>query len=133
MARRAWPVGWGTWRLNAGDGAVLRHRPGGPGPGIMTELTVAPGQQFKCGRVLVSPGSRAHTGDNVVLLQTPAAAKTADNGVKLSAEASRLVAGIRSPLYSHGLHLRCGRHASGPMDPMACERHLGVTTSGHRP
>src|SRR5579863_3310428 len=89
VARQAWQICPGTWRLNIGNGAVLWHRPGCPGEGIMTEPVFAPGQRFKCRWVLVSQESGAHTGHDVVLLQTPAAAGTADTGVKLSAAASR--------------------------------------------
>ena len=81
------------------------------GKGIMTELTFAPGQRSRCGWALVSQGSGAHTGDSAVLFQTPAAAETAGNGVMLSAEASRAVTGIRSASRSHGVRVRCGRHA----------------------
>ena len=59
MARQAWQICRGTWRLNVGNGAVLWHRPDWPGEGIMTELVFAPGQRFKCRWVLVSPGSGA--------------------------------------------------------------------------
>jgi hypothetical protein len=61
-----------------------------------TELIFAPGQRSKCGPTLVSQESGAHSGSSVVLFQTPAAGETADNGVKLSAEASHVAAGIRS-------------------------------------
>jgi hypothetical protein len=94
----------------------------------MTELTFAPGQRSKCGWALVSQGSGAHTGDSAVLFQTPAAAETAENGVKLSAEASRVVTGIRSASRSDGVGIRCGRDAPGPTPPMAYEWHPGVTT-----
>ena len=111
MARQAWQICGGTWRLNVGDGAVLWRRPGCRGKGIMTELIFAPGQRSKCGWALVSQGSGAHTGDGVVLLQTPAAGETADNGVRLSAEASHVVTGIRSASRSHCVRLRYGRNA----------------------
>jgi hypothetical protein len=133
VARQAWQICRGTWRLNVGDGAVPWHRPGCLGKGIMTELTFGPRQRPECGWVLVSQGSGAHTGNGVVLLQTPAATETADNGVKLSAEASHGVTGIRSASRSHGGRARGGRNAPGPTAPMAYERHLRVTTSGHRP
>ena len=133
VARQAWQPRWGTWRPNVGDGTVLRHPPGCPGQGIMTDLVFAPGQRTKCGWALASQGSAAHTGHHVVLLQTPAAAKTADTGVKLSADPSRVVTGIRPASHSHGVRLRCGRSVLGPTAPMAYERHLGVTSSGHRP
>jgi hypothetical protein len=122
----------GTWRRNVGDGAVLWHRPGCLGTGIMTELIFAPGQRSKCGGALASRGSDAHTESDLVLLQTPAAAEIAD-GVKLSAEASHVVTGIRSASRSHGVRVQCGRYAPGPTVPMAYEPHLGLTTSGHRP
>ena len=133
MARQARQICRGTRRLNPGDGAVLRHRPGCLGTGIMTELIFAPGQRPKCGRALVSRGSAAHTGNDVELLQTPAARETADKRVKLSAEASHAVTGIRSVSHSHDVRARCRRNAPGPTAPMEYERHLGVTTSGHRP
>ena len=133
MARQAWQICRGTWRLNVGDGAALWHRPGCLGKGIMTELVFVPRQRSKCWSALVSQESGAHTGNDVVLLQTPAATETADNGVKLSAEASHVVTGIRSASRSRGVLVRCGRHAPAPTAPMAYERHLGVTTSGHRP
>jgi len=96
MARQARQICRGTRRLNPGGGAVLRHRPGRLGKGIITELIFAPGQRPKCGRALVSQESGAHTGNDVELLQTPAARETADKRVKLSAEASHAVTGIRS-------------------------------------
>ena len=133
MARQARPICPGTWRLNTGNGAVLWQRPGCPGEGIVAELVFAPGQRFKCRWVLVSQGSGAHTGNHVVLLQTPAAAGTADTGVKLSAEASRVVTGLRSASQSHGVRKRCGRSAPGPTASMAYQPHLGVNTSGRRP
>ena len=133
MARQAWQICRGTWRLNVGDGAVLWHRPGCPGKGIITELIFAPGQRSKCGWALVAQGSGAQTGNDVELLQTLAARETADKWVKLSAEASRVVTGIRSASHPHAVRARWGRHAPGPTAPMAYERHLGVTTSGHRP
>ena len=133
MARQAWQICPGTSRLNIGNGAVLWHRPGCSGKGIMTELIFAPGQRSKCGWVLVFQGSGAHTGDHVVLLQTPAAARTAGTGVKLGAEASRVVTGIRSASHSHGVRMRCGRSAPGLPASMAYQPHLGVNTSGHRP
>jgi hypothetical protein len=120
-------------RLNVGDGAALWHRPTCRGQDIMTDLILAPRQRSTCWSALVSQESGAHTGNGVVLLQTPAAAKTADDGVKLSAEASRVVTGIRSASRSHGVRVRGGRHAPSPTAPMAYERHLRVTTSGHRP
>ena len=127
---------WGTWRPNVGDGTVLWHQPGRPGKGIMTEPIFAPGQRIKCEWAewaLAAQRSGAHTGNDVVLLQTPAAAKTADTGVKLSAEASCVVTGIRSVSHSHAVRVRCGRQAPGPTASMADARHLGVTASGHRP
>ena len=130
MARQARQICRGTWRLSVGDGAVLWHRPGCLGKGIMTELTFGAGQRPECGWVLVSQGSGAHTGNGVVLLQTPAATETADNWATLSAEASHVVTGIRSASRSHGGRARCGRHAPGPTAPMAYERHLALTTSG---
>jgi hypothetical protein len=130
VARQARQICPGTWRLNT---AVLWQRPGGPGEGIVTELVFAPGQRFKCRLVLVSQGSGAHTGRDVVLLQTPAAAGTADTGVELSAEASRAGTSIRSAGHSHGVRVRCGRSASGPPASMAYQQRLGVNTSGHRP
>ena len=133
MARQARQICRGTWRLNVGDGAVFWHRPGCPGKGIITELIFAPGQRIRCGRALASQRSGAHTGHDAVLLQTQAAAKTADTGVKLSAEASRVVTGVRSVSHSHAVRVRCGRNAPGPTAPMEYERHPGVTTSGHRP
>jgi hypothetical protein len=129
VARQARQICRGTWRLNAGDGAVFWHRPGCPGKRISTIF--APGQRPKCGWALVSQGSGTHT--DLELLQTPAAGETADNGVKLSAEAPHLVTGIQSASHPHAVRARCGRHAPGPTAPMAYERHLGVTTSGHRP
>jgi hypothetical protein len=71
-------------------------------------------QRIRCGWALASQGSDAHTVDHLVLLQTPAAA-TADIGVKLSAEPSRVVTGIRSVTHSHGVRVRCRRSAPGPM------------------
>lgn len=133
MARQAWQICRGMWRLNVGDGAVLWHRPGCPGKGIITELIFTPGQRPKCGRALVPQGSGAQTGNDVELLQTPAARETADKRVKLSAEPSHVVTGIRSASHPHAVRARCGRHAPGPTAPMAYERHLGGTTSGHRP
>jgi hypothetical protein len=130
VARQARQIRRGTRRLNAGDGAVPWHRPGRLGKGIITALIFAPGQRPKCGWALVSQGSAADTGNDVELLQTPAAAETADEGVKLSAEASHAVTGIRSASRSHGLRARCGRHAPGPTAPMAYKRHLALTTSG---
>ena len=84
MARQAWQICRGTWRLNTGQRA-------NPGP------------------ILVSQGSGAHTVGNVRLFQTLTAAETADNGVELSAEASRVVTGIRSASHLHGSRARCGR------------------------
>jgi hypothetical protein len=130
VARQARQIRRGTRRLNAGDRAVPWHRPGCLGKGIITELIFAPGQRPKCGRALVPQGSAAHIGNDTELLQTQAAAQTADKRVKLSAEASHAVTGIRPPARSHGLRARCGRHAPGPTAPMAYERHLAVTTSG---
>jgi hypothetical protein len=104
VARQAWQICRGTWPLNAGNGAVLWHRPGCRGKGIMTELILTPGQRSRCGRVLVSQGSGAHTGNDVVLLQTPVAQETA-NGVELSAGASHVVTGIRSANHSHGVRV----------------------------
>jgi len=132
VSRQAWQICRGTWRLNVGDGAVLWHRPGCLGKGIMTELIFAPGQRSKCGGVLASQRSDAHTESDQVLFQTPAAAEIAD-GVKLSAEASHVVTGIRSASGSRGVRVRCGRHDPGPTAPMAYEWPLGMTTSGHRP
>jgi hypothetical protein len=103
VARQAWQICRGTWRLNTG-------------------------QRANPGRTLVSQESGAHTVSNVRLFQTLAAAETADNGVELSAEASRVVTGIRSASRSYGVRVRCGRHSPGPMPPMAYEWHLGVTT-----
>jgi hypothetical protein len=117
VARQAWQLRWSTWRPNVGDGTVLWHPPGCPGKGIMTELIFAPGQRIRCGWGRAPQGSDAHTGDHVVLLQTPAAAKAADTGVKLSAEASRVATGIRFVSYSHGVRVRRGRHARGPTAP----------------
>jgi hypothetical protein len=130
VARQAWQICRDTWRLNVGDGAVLWHRPGCLGKGIMTELTFARGQRPKYGWALVSRGSRAQTWNDVELLQTLAARETADKRVKLSAEASRVVTGIRSASHPHAVRARCGRHAPGPTAPMAYERHLALTTSG---
>jgi hypothetical protein len=130
VARQARQICRGTWRLNAGDGAVPWHRPGCPGKGIITALIFAPGQRPKCGPALVSQESAAHTGNDVELLQTPAARETADKRVKLSAEASHAVTGIRSASHPHGVRARCRRHAPGPTAPMAYERHLAVTTPG---
>jgi len=132
VAPQAWQICLGTWRLNVGNGAVLWHRPGRLGEGMMTELIFGPGQRSKCGRDLVSQKSGAHTGSYVVLLQTPAAAETADNGIKLSAEASRVVTGIRSASHSHCVRVRCGRNAPGTTASMAYQQHLGVNTSGLR-
>lgn len=128
MARQAWQPRRGTWRPYARDGTVLWHPPGRPGQGIMTDLIFAPWQRIRCGWALASQGSGAHTGDQVVLLQTPAAAKTADTGVKLSAEASREVTGIRTGIHSRGVCVRCGRNAPGATAPRAYERHREVTT-----
>jgi hypothetical protein len=142
VARQARQPRWGTWRPNVGDGTVRWPPPGRPGQGIMTDLVFAPGPRIKCGRAPASQRSGAHTGHDVVLLQTPAdvvllqtpaAAKTADTGVKLSAEASRVVTSVRSVSHPHGVRVRCGRNAPGPTAPMAYERHLAATTSGHRP
>jgi hypothetical protein len=133
VARQAWQICRGTRRLNVGADAVLWHRLGCPGKGIMTELIFASGQRARCGWGLVSQESGAHTGNDVVLLQTPAAAGTADTGVELSAEASHVETGIRSASRSHSLRVRYGHNSPGPTAPMAYERHLGVTTSGHRP
>jgi hypothetical protein len=133
VARQACQPRWGTRWPNVGDGTVLWHPPGCPGKGIMTELIFAPGQRIRCGRALASQRSGAHTGHDAVLLQTQAAAKTADAGVKLSADASRVVTGVRSVSHSHAVRVRCGRNAPGPTAPMEYERHPGVTTSGHRP
>jgi len=133
VARQAWQICRGTRRLNVEDGAVLWHQPGCPGTDIMTELIFAPGQRSRCGGALASQGSNAHTESDQVLFQTPAVAETADNRVKLSAEASHVVTGIRSASRSHGVRVLCGRNAPGPTAPMAYERHFGVTSSGHRP
>jgi hypothetical protein len=133
VARHAWQICPGTWRLNIGNGAVLWPRPGCPVEGIMTEHIFAPGHRSTCEWVLVFQGFSAHTGNHVVLLQTPAAAGTADTGVKLSAEASRVVTGLRSASHSHGVRIRCRRSAPGPTASMADQPHPGVNTSGHRP
>jgi hypothetical protein len=133
VIRQAWQTCRGTWRLSVGDGAVLWHRPGRLGQGVMTELIFAPGQRSNCGGALASQGSDAHTESDQVLLQTPAAAETADCGVELSADASHVGTGIRSASRSHGVRVPCGRYAPGPTVPMAYEPHLGLTTSGHRP
>ena len=130
MARQAWQICRGTWRLNGGDRAVLWHRPGCLGQGTMTELVFAPGQRANPGRTLVFQESAAHTVSDVRLFQTLTAAETADNGVELSAEASRVVTGIRSASHLHGIR---ARRIPGPTAPVAYERHLGVITSGHRP
>jgi hypothetical protein len=130
MARQARQICRGTRRLNPGDGTVLRHPPGRLGKGIITELIFAPGQRPKCGQALVSQESGAHTGNDVELLQTPAARETADKRVKLSAEASRAVTGIRSASHPHAVRARWGRHAPDPTAPMAYERHLALPTSG---
>jgi hypothetical protein len=124
VARQARQPRWGTWRPNVGDGTVRWPPPGRPGQGIMTDLIFTPGPRIKCGRALAFQKSGAHTGHHVVLLQTPAVTKTADTGVKLSAEASCVVTGIRSVSHSHGVRVRCRRHASGPTAPLAYERHL---------
>ena len=55
MARQAWQICRGTRRLNVGAGAVLWHRPGCPGTGIMTELIFASGQRPECGRHAPGP------------------------------------------------------------------------------
>lgn len=121
MARQAWQPRWGTWRPNVGDDSTVRWPPQGcPGQGIMTDLILAPGQRTKCRRVVAFRRSGAHTGHDVALLQTPAvallqtpaAAKTAGTGVKLSAETSRVAAGVRSVSHPHGVRLRCGRGTS---------------------
>jgi hypothetical protein len=123
---------WGTWRPNLGDGTGLQHPPGrSRGHGVMTDLVLAPGQRIKCGPAIASQRSGAHTdryvvllqtSADVVLLQTPAAKKTADTGVKLSAEASREVSGFRSANRSR-VRLRRERPVSGPTAPVAYERH----------
>jgi hypothetical protein len=95
VARQARQICRGTWPLNVGDGAVYFHRPGCFGNSILTELTFTRGQRFKYGRPVVSQESGAENGNGVVLLQTPAAAETADKGVKLSADASHVVTSIR--------------------------------------
>jgi hypothetical protein len=128
VARQARQIRRGTRRLNAGDRAVPWHRPGCLGKGIITELSFAPGQRPKCGRALVPQGSAAHTGNDVELLQTPAARETADKRVKLSAAASHAVTGIRSASHPPAVRARCGRPWSD--GPMAYERHLAVTASG---
>jgi hypothetical protein len=133
VSRQTWQICRGTWRLNVGEGAVLWHRPGCLGTGIMTELIFAPGQRSKCDGALAPQGSDAHTESDLVLFQTPAAAETADSGVKLSGETSHVVTGIRSASRSRGVRVRCGRHAPGQTASMANEPHLGVTTSEHRP
>jgi len=122
VARQARQICRGTRRRNAGAGAVLWHRPGCPGTGIMTELIFAPGQRPECGWVLVFQGSGAYTGNGVVLLQTPVAQETADNGVELSADAPHVAAGIRSASRSHGVRAQCGRNAPGPTVSMARDR-----------
>jgi hypothetical protein len=133
VARQARQPRWGAWRPEVGDGTVPGHLPGRPGQGIMTELAFAPGQRITSGWVLAFQRSGAHTGHHVVLLQTPAAAKTADTGVKLSAEPSRVMPGIWPVSHSHSVRVRCKRNVLGPTAPMAYARHLGVTSSGHRP
>ena len=60
MARQAWQICRGTRRLNVGAGAVLWHRPGCPGKGIMTELIFAPGNDPDAGGAL-SPRDLALT------------------------------------------------------------------------
>jgi hypothetical protein len=70
---------------------------------------------------LASQESDAHTESDQVLFQTPAAAETAGNGVKLSTEAFRVVTGIRSARRSRGVRVRCERDAPGPTAPMAYE------------
>jgi hypothetical protein len=124
VARQAQQPRWGTWRPNAGDGTVLRPPPGRPGPEVTTDRVFAPGQRIKSGWALASRRSDAHTGDHVVLLQTlagrstapdPGSGQTADTGVKLSAEPSRVVTGIRSVTHSRGVRARRRRHAPGPM------------------
>jgi len=122
VARQAWQICRGTRRLNVGAGAVPWHRPGCSGKGIMTELVFAPGQRSRFGWGLVFQESGAHTGNHLELLQTPAAGETADNGVELSAEASRVVTGIRPAHHSHGVRARCGRHTSAPTVSMVRDR-----------
>ena len=80
MARQARQICRGTRRPDAGDGAAPWHRPDCPGKGIITEVILAPGQRPNGGWALVSQGSGAHTGNDVELLQTPAAAETAITG-----------------------------------------------------
>jgi hypothetical protein len=125
VARQAWQICRGTWRLDVGDDAMLWHRPGCLGKGIMTELTFGPGQRPECEWALVSQGSGAHTGNGVVLLQTPAATETADNGVKLSAEASHVVTGIRSASHSQEPIKKPGRRR---IRSSASPLFRGVTT-----
>src|ERR1700722_3375915 len=99
----------------------------------MTELIFAPGQRSKCRWVLVFQGSGAHTGNHVVLLQTPAVAGTADTGVKLSAEASCVVTGLRPASHSHGVRIRCGRRAPWPDSLDGLSTAPRGDTSGRRP
>lgn len=112
MARQTWQPRQSTWRTDAGPGTVLRHPPGRPGKGIMADLIFTPGQRINCRRVLAFQRSGAHTGHCVALLQTPAAAKIAGPGVKLSAEPPRVVTGVRSVSHAHGARVRCGRDTS---------------------
>lgn len=122
MARQAWQICRGTWRLNVRNGAVLWHRPGCRGKGIMTELIFAPGQPPKCGWVLVSPGSGGSHWQSRSTAPDPGSEETADNGVELSVEASHVVTGIRSANHSHGVRVRCGRNAPDPTVSMARDR-----------
>jgi hypothetical protein len=133
VARQAWQICPGHVAAEHRERRGSLAQAGLPWEGIMTELIFAPGHRSTCEWVLVFQGSGAHTGNHVVLLQTPAAAGTADTGVKLSAEASRVVTGIRSASHSHGVRIRCGRSAPGPTASMADQPHLGVNTSGRRP
>jgi hypothetical protein len=107
VTRQAWQICRGTWRLNVGDSAVLWHRPGRLGKGGMTELIFAPGQRCKCRGALVSQESDAHTESDQVLFQTPTAAETADNRVKLSADAFHVVTGFRSASRSRTVRTQC--------------------------
>ena len=132
MTGQAQQSRWGTRRPNLGDGTGLQHPPGrSGGHGVMTDLVLAPGPRIRCGRAIASQRSGAHTdfhvvllqtSADVVLLQTPAAEKTADTGVKLSAEASREVSGFRSANRSH-VRVRRERPVPGPTAPMVYERH----------
>jgi len=126
VARQAWQICRGTWRLNVGNGAVLWHRPDCPSKGIMTEPILTPGQRPRCGWALVPRGSRAHTGNDVVLLQTRATAETAANGVKLSAEASRVV----TASHSHGIRVRYARNPPAEVDLARIRAERNASQSG---